>query len=315
MPSAPPLPILIAGPTASGKSAFALRLAEAVGGVIINADAMQVYRELPILSARPSPEDEARVPHRLYGHVPASEAYSVGRYLTDVAAALTCAQDAGLRPVIVGGTGLYFKAMLEGLSPVPAIAPEVREYWRNQAQQLGATALHAILQTRDAEMATRLSLNDTQRLTRALEVLDATGCSLAGWQRQPGVPLLTDAGTVRLVLLPDRAELLARCDMRFDAMMAAGALAEVQHLVAIGLDARLPAMGALGVPPLALYLTGEWSIAEAVSRAKLDTRQYVKRQTTWLRRNMMSWNDVQTIELKINDRSIKQFIDCCTAVA
>ena len=238
-------PILIAGPTASGKSALALRIAEVVGGVIINADSMQVYRELAILSARPSAADETRVPHRLYGHVPAAEAYSTGRYLTDAATAIAAAQAAGQRPIVVGGTGLYFKAMLDGISPVPEIPLVVRAHWRGEATKLGAQALHAILAQRDLGMAARLAPNDTQRLTRALEVLDATGQSLAHWQRQQGVPVLDETETVRLVLRPDRAELLARCDARFDAMMVAGALDEVRALMALQLDPKLPAMGAL----------------------------------------------------------------------
>ena len=306
-------PILIAGPTASGKSALALRIAELCNGVVINADAMQVYRELPILSARPTAEDEARAPHWLYGHISTAEAYSTGRYVIDVADALKRAAAAGLRPIIVGGTGLYFKALLEGLSPIPEIDPVVRTHWRTEAQRLGAMALHAELTRRDPEMATRLASSDTQRLTRALEVLDGTGLSLAHWQRQPGNPLLVASETVRLVLRPDRGALLGRCDLRFDQMMAAGALAEVSALFAAELDPTLPAMGALGVAPLAAHLRGEISLEGAVKRAKLDTRQYVKRQLTWLKRNMITWNDVQTIDLERNDRSLKQFIDCCGA--
>jgi tRNA dimethylallyltransferase len=307
------IPILIAGPTASGKSALALRIADAIGGVIINADAMQVYRELPILSARPPAADEARAPHWLYGHVPAAEAYSVGRYIIDVAAALQRARVDALRPIIVGGTGLYFKALLEGLSPVPEIPAAVRSHWRAEAQLVGAAALHAKLAARDPDMAQRLSPSDTQRLTRALEVLDGTGHSLAHWQRQRGVAVLGDGATARLVTRPSRAELLRRCDERFDQMMSMGALDEVAALMAQHLDATLPAMGALGVAPLLAHLSGAMRLDDAIARAKLDTRQYVKRQLTWQKRNMMSWNDVQTMDLERNDRSIKQFIDCCTA--
>jgi len=315
MPFPSTSPILIAGPTASGKSALALRMAEALGGVVINADAMQVYRELPILSARPTAEDEARAPHRLYGHVPAAVAYSTGRYLADVAVALAEARAQRQRPIVVGGTGLYFKALLEGLSPVPPIPEGVRTHWRAFAAAEGAAALHAMLATRDPEMAGRLSPTDTQRLTRALEVIDATGRSLADWQRQPGSPLLTEADTVRLVLRPERDWLMARCDARFDAMMAMGALDEVAALQAAGLDPKLPAMGALGVAPLLAYLRGEVRLKQAVERAKLDTRQYVKRQTTWLKRNMMSWNVVQKDDLQRNDRSINHILEYCAAVA
>ena len=308
-------PILIAGPTASGKSALALRVAEAIGGVVINADAMQVYREIPILSARPSAGDERRVPHRLYGHVAAAEAYSTGRYIADVTVALVEAREHALRPVIVGGTGLYFKALLEGLSPVPPIPDDVRSHWRSEAMRLGAPALHALLQARDAEMAARLSPSDTQRLTRALEVLEATGQSLACWQRQPGTPVIAGAETVRLVMRPERAELLARCDARFDLMMASGALAEVRRLTEAMLDPKLPALGALGVGPLAAHLSGEIGLAVAIERAKLDTRQYVKRQLTWLKRNMISWNTVQISDIERKDRALEHFIECCTAVA
>ena len=306
-------PILIAGPTASGKSALALRIAEAVGGVVINADAMQVYRELPILSARPSREDEARAPHWLYGHVAASDAYSTGRYIIDVTAALAEARAKNLRPIIVGGTGLYFKALLEGLSPVPAIPDAVRAHWRGEAQRLGAQALHKTLHTRDPEMAERLSPSDKQRLTRALEVLDATGLSLAHWQRQPGTPVLAETETVRLVMRPDRTELLARCDARFDMMMADGALDEVRALLEANLDPKLPAMGALGVAPLAAHIRGEAELAEAGARAKLETRQYVKRQLTWLKRNMISWNIVQQIDLERKDHSLQHLIEYCAA--
>ncbi len=302
------LPILIAGPTASGKSALASRLAQACDGVVINADALQVYREMSILTARPTPEDEARVPHWLYGHIPAAEAYSVGRYVIDVAAALKRARAHGLRPIIVGGTGLYFKALLEGLSPVPEIAADVRAHWRAEAQQLGAAGLHAILAARDPEMAARLKPSDAQRLTRALEVLDATGHSLAHWHRQPGMPAVAGA-TIRLVIRPDKTELRARCDARFDRMMADGALDEVRALEALRLDPALPALGALGVAPLLAHLDGKTDRQMAVSQSKLDTWHYVKRQFTWLKRNMMSWNDVQKIDFERNDRSIIKFIE------
>jgi tRNA dimethylallyltransferase len=301
-------PILIAGPTASGKSALALAIAEAAGGVVINADALQVYRELAILTARPTQEDEARVPHRLYGHVPAAEAYSAGRYATDVAAVLREARAAGLRPIIVGGTGLYIKVLLEGLSPIPAIDAAVREHWRREAQRIKAAGLHAILAERDPVMAARLRPSDPQRLTRALEVLDATGRSLADWQREPGVPVIAEP-TVRLVLRPGPIVLRARCEQRFDAMLAAGALDEVRRLSALDLPADVPALGALGVAPLQRHLADAITLAEAVERAKLDTWHFVKRQNTWLKRNMITWNVVHNDEMQRNDRSIIQFIE------
>jgi tRNA dimethylallyltransferase len=310
-PLAPP--ILIAGPTASGKSALAMRLAELAGGVVINADALQVYRDLSVLTARPSPEDEARVPHRLYGHVPASEAYSVGRYLPDVRDVLAQCDAAGLRPIIVGGTGLYFKALIEGLSPVPVIAADVRSYWRSEAQRLGAAALHAVLAECDPEMAARLRPSDPQRVTRALEVLHATGRSLGHWQRLPGDPVIKGK-TIRLVIRPDKVELRARCDARFDQMIAAGSLDEVRRLAALQLDPALPVLGALGVAPLLAHLRGEADLGAAVAQAKLETWHYVKRQFTWLKRNMMSWNEVQKDDLERNDRSIMRIVENASAV-
>ena len=283
-------PILIAGPTASGKSALALALAERFGGTVINADSMQVYRELKILSARPPPEDEARVPHTLYGFGPASEAYSTGRFVTDAARAIAGAQTAGRRPIIVGGTGLYFKALLEGLSPVPPIPDDIRQHWRGLEAQHGAYALWTALKDNDPEMALRLDPNDGQRIVRALEVRQATGRSLAEWQRLPGTPVIDAAAAVKLVVLPMRAVLYGRADQRFDAMMAAGALDEARALNALDLDPALPAMRAVGVGPLIAAVRGEIATADAVTQSKTETRQYIKRQETWLRRHMIAWN-------------------------
>lgn len=286
-------PILIAGPTASGKSKLALDLARTHGGCIINADSMQVYRELRILTARPSADDEAAVPHRLYGHVPACQAYSVARYVEDAAGAVREAQASGLRPILTGGTGLYFKALLEGLSPIPPIADEVRAHWRAQAEALGGPALHAVLAQRDPDMAERLAPSDTQRVVRALEVLEATGRSLAEWQRLPGVPVITEPATKLQVNRP-RVDLHARADARFDAMMQAGGLAEAAALGALGLDQELPAMRALGVGPLIAVTRGDVSLEEAVSQAKTETRQYIKRQETWFRKYMIAWKTANT---------------------
>ncbi len=294
-------PILIAGPTASGKSGLALLLAERLGGVVINADSMQVYRELRLLTARPAREDEARAPHALYGFVGAAEAYSAGRYAADAARAIGDARAAGRVPIIVGGTGLYFKALLEGLSPVPQIPPEVRAHWRGQAAARPPAELHALLAQRDPEMAARLMPTDPQRIVRALEVLESTGRSLAAWQREPGTPVLDEAATTRLLVLPDRAVHAAAIDARFDAMMAAGALDEVRALLALGLSDELPAMRALGVAPLAAHLAGAISLEAAVAAAKAETRQYAKRQMTWLRRNMISW----TIDRNATNRTIE----------
>lgn len=284
-------PILIAGPTASGKSKLAMTLAERHGGIVINADSMQVYRELAILTARPDAADEARVPHALYGQVPARESYSVGRWLEDVRRTLAQARAEGRRPVIVGGTGLYFRALIEGLSPVPAIAEDIRAHWRAEAIRLGAAGLHAVLAARDAEMAARLRPSDPQRITRALEVLEATGVSLSVWQTRAGTSLLIEENTERLLVMRDRQELFERCDARFELMLEAGGLEEARRLLALGLDPMLPAMRAVGVRPLLLMLSGQMDEHDAIARAKQDTRHYVRRQLTWIKRHMSAWND------------------------
>jgi tRNA dimethylallyltransferase len=282
-------PILIAGPTASGKSELAMTLAERHGGIVINADSMQVYGELALLTARPDAADEARAPHALYGHVSVREPYSVGRWLADVRGTLDWARAQGRRPVIVGGTGLYFQALLEGLSPVPAIAEDIRGHWRTEAIRLGAAELHAVLAAKDPEMGARLRPSDPQRVTRALEVLEATGVSLAVWQTRKGTPLLVAEETERLLVLKDRQELFRRCDDRFDRMLAAGGLVEAQRLRGMGLDPALPAMRAVGVRPLLQMLAGEMDEAATIARAKQDTRHYVRRQLTWVNRHMSAW--------------------------
>ena len=303
-------PILIAGPTASGKSALALALAEHLGGVVINADSMQDYSELRILTARPTAADEQRAPHALYGFVPAREAYSTGRYVRDVEAAVQDARAKGLRPILVGGTGLYFKAVLEGLSPVPPVDESVRAHWRRQAEKLGAQALHAELSARDSDMARRLNPADTQRIVRALEVLESSGLSLGHWQSQPGVPVIAGEDCVKLVMLPDRATLHARADARFERMVAEGALAEASQLAALQLDAELPAMRAIGVAPMIAAVRGSLPVEAAVEQAQAETRQYIKRQETWLRRNMIAWNNVSTQLMEQSLWSAMSFIRC-----
>ena len=283
-------PILIAGPTASGKTALALEMASRHGGAVINADSMQVYRELRILTARPTPEEEAVAPHHLFGHVSVTDAYSVGRWLADAEVALAWCRDAGRRPVIVGGTGLYFKALLEGLAPVPPVAADVRTRWRHEAETQGAGVLHTILTQRDPEMALRLKPADLQRIVRALEVFDSTGVSLAVWQRMRGEPLIREADAERYVIVRDREAVRARCDVRFDAMMAAGALEEARALLALNLDPALPAARAHGLRALQRYLRGEIDLDAAIAAGKLETRQYVKRQETWIKRHMIAWN-------------------------
>ncbi len=285
-----PRAILIAGPTASGKSQLAMDLARARDGVIINADSMQVYRELRILTARPSVADEAALPHRLYGHVSGMDDYSVGRWLEDVTAILGDAEAAGRLAVIVGGTGLYFKALLEGLSPIPDIPVEIRGHWRGLGDELAANALYELLRERDPVMADRLAPSDRQRLVRALEVMDATGKSLAEWQDEPGAPLLRLEDVEAVVVAPEREVLYDRCNRRFDEMMEAGGLEEVQALAALELAPDRPIMRALGVRQLLALVDGRLTRDAALAQAKTETRRYAKRQLTWLRRNMIAWN-------------------------
>lgn len=295
-PLAGPAPILIAGPTASGKSALALSLAERIGGVVINADSMQVYSELEILTARPTAADLARAPHALYGFVSARDAYSVGRFVVDARRAIEDAAARGLRPIFVGGTGLYFKALLDGLAPVPPVAESIRSHWRAEAERLGARQLHAHLAEKDPEMAARLRPSDTQRIVRALEVLDSSGRSLAVWQEMREPPLIDEARTIRFALAPARAELHARVDARFDQMIALGALDEAARLDAMQLAVDLPAMRAIGVAPLIAAVNRKLPLEAAIGEAKAQTRQYIKRQETWLKRNMISWTNVKTKE-------------------
>lgn len=289
MPDSARRAVLIAGPTASGKSALALVLAEKLGGTIVNADSMQVYRDLRIITARPSANDEARVPHRLYGHVDAAVNYSVGAWCADAGMALAGIWRTGRMPILVGGTGLYFKALTQGLSAVPATPPEIRTAIRARVDAEGAAALHAELSVRDPALAARLRPNDKMRVGRALEVLESTGRSLADWHRD-GLPAILDPGRAAGVFLtPDRAELYKRIDARFDVMMASGALDEVRALAARGLDPLLPAMKAHGVPWLRRHLAGEITLAEAAEGGKMDTRRYTKRQATWFRNQMPGW--------------------------
>ncbi len=285
-----PEAILIAGPTASGKSALALELAEKIGGVIINADSMQVYRDLRVITARPTVEEEARAPHRLYGHVDAAENYSAGRWCVDAQAALEEAQQAGRVPIVVGGTGLYFKALTQGLAAVPPIPPEVRATVRGRLKSEGVEPLYAELQQCDPATAKRLMPGDRSRITRALEVVIATGRSLSDWHREGLPPALDAANTLKFFLSTDRAELYRRIDARFGAMLASGALEEVEKLAARGLDPSLPAMKAHGVPWLIRHLRGEIGLEEAAEGGKRDTRRYTKRQATWFRHQLPDWN-------------------------
>jgi len=301
--------ILIAGPTAGGKSAVAMALADKIGGTIINADSMQVYRELRLLTARPSVEDEAAIPHRLYGFIPIVQAYSVGHWLEDVAREIEAVRGDGRIPILIGGTGLYFKALLEGLAPVPDIPDSVRDRWRAEAKRLGANDLHGLLAERDPEMAERLKLGDTQRIVRALEVIEATGRSLSEWQDMPAKPVLESESARKVVIAPDRETLYGRIDARVDRMMEQGALQEVAALIDLKLDPGLPAMRALGVEALMAHFAGEMEKEEAISGFKTESRRYAKRQMTWLRGNMMSWEWIGTKDSKSFLPRILSFVD------
>ncbi|MFM7084813.1 MAG: tRNA (adenosine(37)-N6)-dimethylallyltransferase MiaA [Hyphomicrobium sp.] len=302
-------PILISGPTASGKSEFALRLAAHVDGVIVNTDSMQVYKELKILSGRPSETDEARVEHDLYGHVPMAEAYSVGRFLREMQSVLHKRRE-GTKPLfLVGGTGLYFKALLEGISPIPEVPSNIRNYWRSEAQRYGAEMLYNRLSECDPQTAARLCSSDIQRLVRALEVFEGTGRSLTDWQKEKSPPLLNPQDCIRLLLFPERGELYARCDARFDKMMLSGAQAEAEAILALALDPALPSMRALGLRPLIRHHQGEIGRNEAVFEAKAETRKYIKRQSTWIKGNMITWNILPKQQMERNEEEIMAFIN------
>ena len=278
--------VLIAGPTASGKSALALELAQKTGGVVINADSMQVYRDLRVITARPTPEEEAKVSHRLYGHVDAAVNFSAGHWVTDAAAVLAEVRAQNRLPIFVGGSGLYFKALTRGLSAVPPIPPEIRESVRARLERDGVEALHAELAQRDPATAERLKPRDRTRIARALEVVEATGRSLTGWHREGLPPLLPEGQFSALFLAPDRDQLYARIGARYDAMLKAGALEEVAALAARHLDPLLPAMKAHGVPVLIRHLKGEIRREEAAAIGRADTRHYAKRQFTWFRHQL-----------------------------
>lgn len=292
--------MLIAGPTASGKSALALALAARADGEIVNADSMQLYRELPVLSAAPTAADRVRVPHHLYGVASVREPFSVARWLDLAAGAIGEVRARGRLPIVTGGTGLYFRALLEGLSEVPAIDPGIRREVRGLVAAEGAEAAHRLLAREDPAMAARLRPGDSQRIARALEVARSTGRSLAEWQAADAAgPLAQDiaAGAVaRLVLMPPRDWLRARCDARFDVMLEAGALEEVAALPPH--DPDLPALKALGIPQLRAALAGQLPLDEAVAAAKAATRQYAKRQATWFRNQCADWAMIEEQQLE-----------------
>jgi len=285
--------ILLAGPTASGKSALALALAEKFGGTIINADSMQVYRDLRLITARPRVEEERRMPHALYGHVDAAENYSVGAWRSEAAAELAMAERESRAAIVVGGTGLYFNALTRGLTTTPPIPKQVRDDVRARLKSDGAAALHDELKRLDPHAAARLNRGDRARISRALEVMVATGRSIRDWHEDAKPDGPDSLRAVRIFLSPERDELARRIGARFDAMIEAGAIEEVRALMARNLDPSLPAMKAHGVPWLIRQLRGEITLEQAVEGAKRDTRQYTKRQETWFRNQLpeFAWVD------------------------
>jgi tRNA dimethylallyltransferase len=269
---------LIAGPTASGKSALALRLADFLPATLINMDASQVYRDLRVLSARPSEAEEAAAPHQLFGYLDGTESCSAARWAADAKAAIAESAAVGRLPILVGGTGLYLRTLLDGIAPVPEIDPQIRA----DIRALAVRDAYAALSREDPAAAARLSPNDTTRVARALEVVRSTGRPLADWQKDKLGGIGDQIDLMPMILLPPRDWLYARCDARFVQMMDAG-LDEVAALLARGLDPDLPVMRAIGVPELADHLAGRLSRDAALAAAQMATRNYAKRQFTWFR--------------------------------
>jgi tRNA dimethylallyltransferase len=290
---------LIAGPTASGKSELALRVAERLGGEIVNADALQIYRDLRLLSARPSPEDESRAPHHLYGTVDGADGWSVGRWLKAASAVLADIAGRGRAAVVTGGTGLYLRALTQGLADIPPVPQAVRLQTQARFDALGEAAFRQALAAVDPAAAGRIAPGDRQRLARAMEVHAASGRSISQWQADTP-PTLPDGSWRAAVLEPDRAPLYARCDARLAAAVRDGALEEVRRLMARGLDPSLPVMKAVGVRELAAHLEGRVTLAEALALAQRETRRYAKRQSTWLRNQTPDWPRL-TSEAEIED--------------
>jgi tRNA dimethylallyltransferase len=289
--------ILIAGPTASGKSALAMTLARQTGGVIVNADSMQVYSGLRVLTARPDAADEAEIQHHLYGHVDPGESYSTGRYVRDVAALIAEGAFGEKKAVFVGGTGLYFRALIQGLSEMPQVPDAIRQKWRAAVREEGAPALHRLLAERDAQAAAAIHSADAQRIVRALEVLEASGRPISHWQKASGRPVVDASSARLLVIAPDRDELARRISRRFDAMVENGALDEARAIGARGLDPALPAMKAIGLRELLAAGSGEITLDEAVERAAAATRQYARRQMTWFRNQLgPEWQRIATAQ-------------------
>jgi len=280
--------VILGGPTASGKSALALALARALDGTVINADSMQVYRELPVLTAQPSAADCAVLPHRLYGFLPVTERCSAGRWALLARAEIDAARRDARLPIVVGGTGLYLRALTDGLAPVPEIPAAVRDAARQRLADLGKAAFHAELGRRDPEMAARVRPADPQRMVRAWEVIEATGRSLADWQAQPDTSRAAGARFIKLMLLPERSRLYAACDARFAAMVERGALEEARGVMSHADTPTLPGLKALGLRDLIRHIRGETSLDAAIAAGRQATRRYAKRQMTWFRHQFVA---------------------------
>lgn len=291
---------LIAGPTASGKTALALHLAKSRALTIINADSAQVYSELPILSAHPTAVEQASVPHRLFGYLDGDEPCSAAKWAADAKAEISAAHENGSLPVLVGGTGLYLRTLLDGIAPIPVIDANIRA----NVRALSVADAHAQLQTRDPAMARQIGPTDTSRICRALEVIESTGRSIADWRLEKAGGISGSVELHPLILLPSREWLYARCDARFATMMESGAVGEVEALLACGLPADAPVMRAIGVPEIAAMLAGKLSRSECTERGKIATRQYAKRQFTWFRNQCPSaWRSWEGV---INDSTVDE---------
>ncbi|MFO1144441.1 MAG: tRNA (adenosine(37)-N6)-dimethylallyltransferase MiaA [Amaricoccus sp.] len=291
-----PRAVVVFGPTASGKSALALALAERDGGCVINADAAQVYGCWRILTARPDDSDLAAAPHVLYGHVDCAARYSTGAWLRDVAAALADVRARGLRPIVVGGTGLYLAALTEGLAEIPATPPELRVRSEALIRAGGLGELRAELAAGDPETFARLDPSNPRRIQRAWEVLVATGRGLVAWHAETVTPLLRPEDCVRVALSPDPSKLNDNITIRFHRMLEDGAIDECRRFLAAGLDRDLPSARVLGAAPLFAFLAGETDLATATGAAVTATRQFAKRQRTWMRNRFRDWPRLDAAE-------------------
>lgn len=288
--------ILIHGPTASGKTELAVELAKRLDGEVINADSMQVYKGLRVLTARPTPEEMGDIPHHLFGTVDPAERFSTGAWLEAAKRRLAQVERKGKRAIFVGGTGLYLLSLIQGLSDIPPVPEEVRQEVKDIFRSEGVEGLFARVSKVDAASAERIGTGDKQRLSRALEIWLATGRAMTSFQNARAKPALREGGWLGIALTPPRARLYRRIDRRFSSMMVEGAMEEAKALVEQGLDPELPAMKAHGMPWLAAYIRGEISADEAAENAKRDTRRYAKRQFTWIARQFPFWPRIPSLQ-------------------